>query len=65
MMTPGPGIARTPLPKGFTASGVNCGVRRYRPDLGLILSDRPAVGAGVFTENRFAAAPVHLSLIHI
>jgi glutamate N-acetyltransferase / amino-acid N-acetyltransferase len=59
MMTPGPGIARTPLPKGFTASGVNCGVRRYRPDLGLILSDRPAVGAGVFTENRFAAAPVH------
>lgn len=59
MMTPGPGIARTPLPKGFTASGVNCGVRRYRPDLGLILSDRPSVGAGVFTENRFAAAPVH------
>jgi glutamate N-acetyltransferase/amino-acid N-acetyltransferase len=59
MMTPGPGIARTPLPKGFSASGVNCGVRRYRPDLGLIISDRPAVGAGVFTENRFAAAPVH------
>ena len=59
MMTPGPGIARTPLPQGFTASGVNCGVRRYRPDLGLIISDRPAVAAGVFTENRFAAAPVH------
>lgn len=58
-MTPGPGIARTPLPLGFLASGVNCGVRRYRPDLGLIISDRPAVGAGVFTENRFAAAPVH------
>ena len=34
-MTPGPGIARTPLPKGFTASGINCGVRRYRPDLGV------------------------------
>jgi len=58
-VTPGPGIARTPLPQGFLASGVNCGVRRYRPDFGLIISDRPAVGAGVFTENRFAAAPVH------
>ncbi len=57
-MTPGPGLARTPMPQGFLASGVNCGVRRYRPDLGLILSDRPAVGAGVFTLNRFAAAPV-------
>lgn len=58
-MTPGPGISRTPLPKGFSASGVNCGVRRYRPDLGLLMSDRPCVAAGVFTENRFAAAPVH------
>ena len=57
-MTPGPGLARTPLPQGFLASGINCGVRRYRPDLGLIVSDRPAVGAGVFTLNRFAAAPV-------
>lgn len=57
-MTPGPGLARTLMPQGFLASGVNCGVRRYRPDLGLIMSDRPAVGAGVFTLNRFAAAPV-------
>jgi glutamate N-acetyltransferase/amino-acid N-acetyltransferase len=37
-MTKGPGIARTPLPKGFTAGGVNSGVRKYRPDVGLILS---------------------------
>jgi glutamate N-acetyltransferase/amino-acid N-acetyltransferase len=57
-MTPGPGIARTPLPQGFTASGINCGVRKYRPDLGMIISDRDAVAAGVFTTNQCKAAPV-------
>jgi len=57
-MTPGPGIARTPLPKGFTAGGINCGVRKYRPDLGLLLSDKDAVVAGVFTQNKCKAASV-------
>lgn len=57
-MTPGPGIARTPLPKGFLAAGVNCGVRRYRPDLGIILSEPAATAAGVFTLNQCQAAPV-------
>lgn len=57
-MTPGPGVRRTPLPKGFLASGVNCGVRRYRPDIGMLISDRPAVAAGVFTLNQCQAAPV-------
>lgn len=57
-MTPGPGVRRTPLPKGFLASGVNCGVRRYRPDLGLLISSVPAVAAGVFTLNECKAAPV-------
>lgn len=60
-MTPGPGVRRTPLPKGFLASGVNCGVRRYRPDIGLILSETPAVAAGVFTLNQCKAAPVLFS----
>jgi glutamate N-acetyltransferase / amino-acid N-acetyltransferase len=57
-MTIGPGVRRTPLPKGFLASGVNCGVRRYRPDMGLIISEIPAVAAGVFTLNECRAAPV-------
>lgn len=57
-MTPGIGIQRTPLPAGFTASGVNSGVRRYRPDLGILISDRPAVTVGVFTQNQCKAAPV-------
>jgi glutamate N-acetyltransferase/amino-acid N-acetyltransferase len=54
----GVGIKRTPLPKGFTASGINSGVRRYRPDLGVILSDRDAVSAAVYTQNECKAAPL-------
>jgi len=57
-MTPGPGISRTPLPKGFKAGGINSGVRRYRPDYGVILSEPEAVGVGVFTKNECKAAPV-------
>ena len=57
-MTPGPGISRTPLPKGFTAGGINSGVRRYRPDLGIIISEPEAVAVGVFTQNECKAAPV-------
>lgn len=60
-MTPGPGLQRTLLPKGFFASGVNTGVRRYRPDMGMIFSDVPATAAGVFTTNSCAAAAVHYS----
>lgn len=61
MMTPGPGLNRTLLPKGFSAGGINSGVRRYRPDLGIIISDFPAVAAGVFTLNQCKAAPVLFS----
>lgn len=54
----GPGIAKTPLPKGFFAGGVNSGVRKYRPDVGLIVSDFDMTAAGVFTQNEAKAAPV-------
>jgi len=51
-------IPRIPLPKDFLAVGYNSGVRRYRPDLGLILSRRPCAAAGAFTRNSLKAAPV-------
>jgi glutamate N-acetyltransferase/amino-acid N-acetyltransferase len=57
-MTKGAGISRTPLPKGFRAGGVNSGVRRYRPDFGVIISDEESVAVGVFTQNECKAAPV-------
>lgn len=57
-MAPGPGQHHTILPMGFFASGVNCGVRRYRPDVGLIFSEQDLVAAGVFTINEAKGAPV-------
>jgi len=50
------------LPSGFRASGVYSGVKRNtsKLDLSLLVSDRPAVAAGVYTRNRVFAAPVAL-----
>lgn len=49
------------LPKGFLASGVRAGIRKKRPDLGLIVAPDGASAAAVFTKNKFQAAPVTLS----
>src|SRR5262245_10115778 len=50
------------LPRGFRYAAVRCGVRpdRDRLDLALVVSDRPASAAGVFTQNLVCAAPVHI-----
>ncbi len=48
-------------PKGFTAAGINCGLKEKKKDLALIKSDVPATAAAVFTTNRVAAAPVLIS----
>jgi glutamate N-acetyltransferase/amino-acid N-acetyltransferase len=49
-------ITRVP---GFRASGVACGIKQAGGlDLALILSDRPATAAAMFTTNAFKAAPV-------
>lgn len=38
---------------------------RNRPDLALIAADSPAAAAGVFTKNRFTAAPVDVCRKHL
>ncbi len=49
----------TIVPKGYRFAVAAAGFKRPdRNDLGLILSSGPAVAAGVFTTNRFQAAPV-------
>lgn len=49
----------TPAPKGFRFAVAKAGFRKEdRNDLALLVSDVPAVAAGVFTQNRFPAAPV-------
>lgn len=49
-------------PQGFLFAAVSAGVRKPPgADLAVIVSDRPATAAGVFTTNLVAAAPVLLS----
>ncbi len=55
-------------PKGFTASGVACGIKASGAlDLSLVAVDDgvPVPAAGVFTSNRAAAAPVQVSRAHL
>lgn len=55
-------------PQGFRAAGITCGIKKPdspKKDLALIVSDFPAVGAGVFTENEVKAAPVRLSASYL
>ncbi len=51
-----------PLPAGFRAAGVYCGIKRNtdRKDIALVVCDDEAVGVGVYTRNRICAAPVVL-----
>ena len=51
------------LPQGFRAAGVYSGVKRNtsKLDLSLIVSNRPAVAAGVYTQNVVCGAPVELN----
>lgn len=49
-------------PKGFTASGVHCGLRRSkRQDIGAIWCEIPANAAAVYTTNVFRAAPLDVT----
>jgi len=49
-----------PLPRGFRVAGAHAGLKRNptREDVALVLSDRPAAAAGVYTTNLVFAAPV-------
>jgi len=38
-------------PLGFLASGVRAGIKQQGEDMALIVSDRPASAAGLFTSN--------------
>lgn len=53
-------------PKGYKANGISAGIKRSgKPDLALIASDGPAIGAAVFTKNSVKAAPLIVSQRHI
>ena len=49
-------------PKGFQAGSIHSGVKKEeKDDLVVLLSDSPTTAAAAFTQNKAAAAPVHLS----
>ncbi len=54
-------------PRGFTAAGEYVGIKAPGRglDLALVVSDRPATAAAVFTTNRAQAAPVVISKEHL
>lgn len=49
-------------PKGFKASGIHCGIKKERLDLSMIYSDRPAMAACAYTQNKMRAAPIELMI---
>ncbi len=54
------------LPLGYRYSATYAGIRKdKKDDLGLIVSDRPASAAAVFTQNRVQAAPVRIARFHL
>ena len=53
--------------KGFTASGVHCGIRKNRTkrDLALIYSEKKAAAAAVYTTNKVKGAPLTVTKSNI
>ena len=53
--------------KGFSASGIHCGIRKSRTkrDLGLIYSEVPATAAAVYTQNLVKGAPLYVTKEHL
>lgn len=51
--------------KGFIAAGIHCGIKKNKKDLSLVFSETPATAAGVYTKNRFQAAPVVVTREHV
>ncbi len=57
-------LAGVAYPEGFTAAGVRAGIKKSgNLDVAVIYTENRANVAGVFTQNTFAAAPVHVSKI--
>ena len=54
-------------PKGFSAAGVHCGIRRNhsKRDLALIKADVRCAGAGCYTTNKVYGAPITVDRLHL
>lgn len=62
-MIPGGGLSAL---DGIEAAGIHCGLKNSsKKDLALIFCREPAIAAGVFTKNKFKAAPLLVTEKHI
>lgn len=54
-------------PKGYTASGIHCGIKKssLKKDLAIILSEVPATACGVYTKNKVKGAPLLVTKEHL
>ena len=52
-------------PKGYSACGINCGIKKDKLDLAIIYSETPAAAAGVYTNNLLMAAPLQVTRDHL
>ncbi|HBC26535.1 MAG TPA: bifunctional ornithine acetyltransferase/N-acetylglutamate synthase, partial [Ruminococcaceae bacterium] len=53
--------------KGFTASGIHCGIRegKSKPDLAMIYSGTPCSAAASYTQNLVKGAPIQVTKKHL
>ena len=53
--------------RGFSASGVHCGIRPHHEklDLALISADVRCAAAGVYTTNKICGAPITVDRMHL
>lgn len=55
-------------PKGFTASGICCGIKqgnKTKKDLGIIYSDVPCNSSAIYTQNLVKGAPILVTKEHL
>ncbi|MEO6593422.1 MAG: bifunctional glutamate N-acetyltransferase/amino-acid acetyltransferase ArgJ [Planctomycetota bacterium] len=58
--------SHVPMPPGFRASGVHCGLKKGQQlDLGLLLADQPVEAAAIYTKNRLVGAHIHVCRDHL
>lgn len=53
--------------KGFTASGIHCGIRKNKDkrDLALIVCEKPCTAAAVYTKNLVQSSPITVTRKHL
>jgi glutamate N-acetyltransferase/amino-acid N-acetyltransferase len=58
--------AHVPLPVGFRAAGLHCGLKKNDQfDLGLLLADEAVAGAAIYTQNQLVGAHIHVCRDHL